>query len=61
MLRIIGLIIVVGAVYLFLNWDDYRDDVTNAVDVIDDVAEQTEDVREELKDKVEQLKEKIDE
>jgi hypothetical protein len=60
MLRIIGLIVVVGAVYLFLNWDDYRDDVTNAVDVIDEVAEQTEDMREEVKNKVEQLKEKID-
>jgi len=60
MLRIIGLIVVVGAVYLFLNWDDYRDNVSNAVDSIDEAAEQTEDMREELKDKVEQLKEKID-
>jgi len=60
MLRIIGLITVVGIVYLFLNWDDYRDDVTEAVEKIDDVAEQTEGMREELKDKVEQMKEKID-
>jgi len=61
MLRIIGLIVVVGVVYLFLNWDDYRDDVTEAVDAIDDVAEQTEDMRKDINDKVEQLKEKIDE
>jgi len=60
MLRIIGLIVVVGVVYLFLNWDDYRDDVNTAVDTIDEVAEQTEAVREDLNDKVEQLKEKID-
>jgi len=61
MLRIIGLIVVIGVVYLFLNWDDYRDDVTNAVDAIDDVAEQTEEIRENLNDKVDQVKEKIDE
>ena len=61
MLRIIGLIVVIGTVYLFLNWDDYRDDVTNAVDAIDDVAEQTEEIRENLNDKVDQVKEKIDE
>lgn len=60
MLRIIGLVVVVGVVYLLLNWDDYRDDVSSAVDTIDDVAEQTEDFREDLKVKVEQLKEKID-
>jgi len=61
MLRIIGLIFVVGIVYLFLNWDDYRNDVTEAVETIDDVAEQTEDMRKDINDKVEQLKEKIDE
>jgi len=61
MLRIIGLIVVIGIVYLFLNWDDYRDDVTNAVDAIDVVAEQTEEIRENLNDKVDQVKEKIDE
>jgi len=53
--------VVIGIVYLFLNWDDYRDDVTNAVDAIDVVAEQTEEIRENLNDKVDQVKEKIDE
>jgi len=60
MLRLIGLIVVAGLVYLFLNWDDYRDDVSAAVEKIDEVAEQTAETREEIKDKVEKLKEKVD-
>ena len=56
MLRIVTLIILVGIAYLFLNWDDYRTDVENAVDVIDDVAEQTKDMREDIYEKIEELK-----
>jgi hypothetical protein len=60
MFRIIGLIVVVAAVFIFLNWDDYRGDVSSAVDKIDDVAEQADDMRENLNEKVEQIKEKLD-
>ena len=57
MLRIIGLIIVVGAGYLFLNWDEYSDDVNAAVEKIDQAAEKTSDAREAINDKIEELKE----
>jgi len=60
MLRLIGLVVVVGLIYLFLNWDDYRDEVNTAVEKIDEVAEQTADTREEIKDKLKQAKEKMD-
>ena len=61
MFRVIGLIVVIGVIYIFLNWDEYRDEVGSAVEKIDQVAEQTAETREEIKDKVEQLKEKMDE
>jgi hypothetical protein len=56
MIRIIGLIVVIGVVYLFLNWDEYRDDVTAVVEKVDAAAEQTSDTREAIKDKIEDLK-----
>jgi len=59
MLRIIGLVVVVGMIYLFLNWVEYKDSVDTAVDSIDEVAEQTADTREDIKDKVEELTDKI--
>lgn len=57
MLRIIGLIVLVGAAYLFLNWDEYSEDVAAAVEKIDQAAEQTAETREDIKDKIEELKE----
>lgn len=56
MLRLIGLIVIIGLGYLFLNWEEHKGDVGVVVDQIDELAEKTTDAREDIKDKIEELK-----
>lgn len=59
MLRVIGLFTVIGAIYLFLNWEEYGDDVGSALDSVNAAAEHTADLREDIKDKAEALADEL--
>jgi hypothetical protein len=46
MIKLLGWVVVLGAVWMFLNWEDYGASVNETVAKVDQVAEQTQSWRE---------------
>ena len=58
MLKIIGLIVIIGGIFLFLNWEEYGHYVKEGVVKVEKAAEGSEQLRSEIKDKIKETIEK---
>lgn len=50
MFKILGYVVVIGGIYLFINWEEHRDDVFNALNSVDQAAQSTTQLRDQAGD-----------
>lgn len=51
-LKLLGLAVLIGGIYLFINWEKYEDSVKNGVEIVDKAAEKSKDLRDKIKDSI---------
>ncbi|MBT4838770.1 MAG: hypothetical protein HON94_15650 [Methylococcales bacterium] len=58
MLKFIGLVVVIGSIFLFLNWEEYGHYVQDSVVKVNEAAQGSEKLRSEIKEKIKETMEK---
>ncbi len=47
MFKLLGIGVVIGTLYLFINWEDHREGVFSAIESVDQAAQSTTQLREQ--------------